>query len=202
MMQQGANYMSYFKPPPTGKKPTDKGVKRIVRELLAGNKVVEIPGYSSLYEFTKANEEAITEQLSNSQILDGFAKFAWVRNMRRMRKSKKEWEKFFSKLKTKVQDEKELTYLLFRMDVKSDVDGKADSHAGLVKSVSMGEDGVWSYTYVDSNQPTSDITVTYDSNTGEVTSDNANAAKYIPHLDRHIRVDKMVRARKKFCEEN
>lgn len=71
-----AAYLAIFKPELP--KPNKKDAYDIVLALRMGRKVVTVPGYRNLYEFSRAHRDVIQQRLERWQIGDGFMRQQWA----------------------------------------------------------------------------------------------------------------------------
>ncbi len=76
--QRNANSLAVFLP----NEPRPRDVKYLVEELKRGNRVVEIPGYRNLKEFSAIHYRLIQKELEQWQKKDGFLRFRWIRGLR------------------------------------------------------------------------------------------------------------------------
>lgn len=74
---RNAAYLAQFRPDLP--RPTDENtLKRMVVDLRKGKKIVVIPGYRNLGEFSASNYQAIQNKLEDWQETDGILHFQWV----------------------------------------------------------------------------------------------------------------------------
>jgi hypothetical protein len=78
-MQRSAIYLSRFRPELP--RPDREGVERILKDLVHQRQVVEIPGYSSFFEFTRDHQAQVQRELDLWQIRDGFVNQQWIRGL-------------------------------------------------------------------------------------------------------------------------
>jgi hypothetical protein len=78
-LTRAALFLSYFEP--ERPEPDGRGVRRIVRSLLAADRVVPIPGFSCLRDFSLANRTLVQSLLDRRQLRDGVLLFAWVNGL-------------------------------------------------------------------------------------------------------------------------
>jgi hypothetical protein len=69
-------YLAIFRPELP--KPSKKKAYDIVLALRMGRKVVTVPGYRNLYEFSRAHKDVIQQRLERWQIGDGFIRQQWA----------------------------------------------------------------------------------------------------------------------------
>ena len=70
-MTMAANYLAIFRPD-IQKKPTIKEVRQILKHLRNRDRIVEIPGYQNLYEFSKDNAILFEAELNLWSLIDSF----------------------------------------------------------------------------------------------------------------------------------
>lgn len=66
---------------PNCQKPNKVIARKIIHAIAAGTRVVEIPGYKNLSEFSKDWTPEIQLKLEEWQRVDGFLKFAWIQGL-------------------------------------------------------------------------------------------------------------------------
>lgn len=79
LFQRSAIYLAVFKPEQP--KPDVVLARKIIHALAAGRRVVEIPGYKNMSEFSKDWQKEIQRKLEAWQREDGFLKFAWIQGL-------------------------------------------------------------------------------------------------------------------------
>ncbi len=79
LFQRSALYLAVFKPELP--KPDKVLARKIIHAIAAGKRVVEIPGYQNLSEFSKDWAPEIQSKLEAWQRQDGFLKFAWIQGL-------------------------------------------------------------------------------------------------------------------------
>ncbi len=107
--QRNSHYLALFQP--DQKKEEPRFYKRLIRLMVKGKKVVKIPGYKNLKEFSKTYRKYIQRQLNKWQLKDGFLKFAWVNGLQgRSSTTPEKLENMMDKLYQIVEGQKNLTY--------------------------------------------------------------------------------------------
>lgn len=79
LFQRSAIYLSVFRPELP--KPDKANAKKIIHAIAAGKRVVEIPGYTNMTEFSNDWKNEIQAKLEAWQREDGFLKFAWIQGI-------------------------------------------------------------------------------------------------------------------------
>ncbi len=76
---RNALYLVYFEPekPPPG--PGE--AKAVVRSVMKGSRVVMIPGYRCLADYSRDHRKVIQRMLERRQLHDGIVRFAWVNGL-------------------------------------------------------------------------------------------------------------------------
>lgn len=79
LFQRSALYLVVFRPELP--KPNKALARKIIHAIAAGRRVVEVPGYKNLSEFSKDWAAEIQSKLEAWQREDGFLKFAWIQGL-------------------------------------------------------------------------------------------------------------------------
>jgi len=74
--QRNAAYLTIYRPDKA--RPSERKLKRLVKDIRKGRKVIEIPGYSNFKEFSRDNYEEIQKNLESWQRIDGMVFQHWV----------------------------------------------------------------------------------------------------------------------------
>ncbi len=80
LYQRAAWYLVVFRPELP--KPTTQQAAELIHQIAAGTKIVEIPGYSNFYYFSRDFKSEIQAKLEEWQQVDGFLKFAWIEGLK------------------------------------------------------------------------------------------------------------------------
>ena len=75
LFQRNALYLTYYSP--QKERPSYSEVKRLIRKIRLGRSVVEIPGFTSFYEFSFHYTKEIQHELNYWQIHDGVLLSKW-----------------------------------------------------------------------------------------------------------------------------
>lgn len=142
LFQRAALYVTVYRP--ELEKPNELEAKKIVHLIAAGTKVVEIPGYKNLNEFSRDWSELIQAKLEEWQLVDGFLKFAWIKGLSgstdiKPKKLKAKWDYFYEK----VEEEENIEWAMIQLKGIS-------SHSMLMLSIAKSETE-YNVNYLDSN---------------------------------------------------
>ena len=78
--ERNAVMLAVFKPELP--QPTSTEAKKIIKDLRSTKKVIEIPGFNNLTEFSTAYKNEIVSSLEAWQLNDGIFSFAWIRGLK------------------------------------------------------------------------------------------------------------------------
>lgn len=187
---RNAAYLAKFRPdlaPPT----TEQEYKKIVAEIRKGNRVVTVPGFKNLREFSISAYAQIQHKLEDWQKADGIMRFQWVAGLSGS-----------SEVKDPAQLTKKMNELFERVSTGEVVYQKLQmpgivSHAWLVVGMTKTADGyqldVLDSNYVGTRKITfrEGMTSFYDYNYGE----------FVPYTGKHKEEAKLRRAVNKECKE-
>lgn len=113
--ERSSNYLAYFAPQYS--KPSSKQAKKIIRELMLRKRVVTIPGYENLYEFSKDQQKLIQRQLNLWQVRDALLNQAWILGLSGKHKTTaKKLEAIMDKLYGRYQ--KEQAQIFVKLQIK------------------------------------------------------------------------------------
>ncbi|MGE3975204.1 MAG: hypothetical protein AB7F59_11830 [Bdellovibrionales bacterium] len=79
LFQRASLYLVVFRPELS--KPALTQAKLLIHSIAAGKRVIEIPGYSNMLDFSRDYESLIQSKLEEWQKIDGFLKFAWIQGL-------------------------------------------------------------------------------------------------------------------------
>lgn len=150
--QRAANYLAVFRPDLP--KPTEDEAFFLVFRLTQMNRVVEIPGYANLHEFSSDFERVIQERLEFWQAWDGFFNQAWIRGLSggtRMRAGKMAAR--MDRLYQEVEGSHRIVFQMLQLE-------GITSHSWLVAGVTKIANGYLLH-IVDSNAPLATRTFLY-----------------------------------------
>ena len=190
-LQRSATYLSVYRPDLP--KATAKEADQIVQLLAANSRVVEIPGYENLYQFSREHWSIIQRKLERWQKVDGFLKWEWIRNMSSMPSMSpvrlKESMDSFSEL---VNQKSEIPWVMLM------VPGFV-AHAYLILGMTPSADG-YVLEVIDSNHPTETLKVSY--KTGTRTINVPDLKEVAPYIGRHSDHKAFMQARVAYCSGN
>ncbi len=73
---RNAAYIVRFRPDLAA--PTEAEAKKIIKDIRSAKKIVEVPGFANLYDFSRSHDELILRELEAWQRKDGFVNQQWV----------------------------------------------------------------------------------------------------------------------------
>jgi hypothetical protein len=144
LFQRASIYLAVFRPELA--KPSLDQAKAIVYSLAAGKKVVEIPGYSNMYNFSHSWQKVIQSQLEEWQLVDGFLKFKCIEGL--SGSTSDDPTKilgFMSQFMTAVEQNHQILWTMLQLSGIS-------SHAALLIDVAQSPK-VYTLSHIDSNFP-------------------------------------------------
>jgi len=183
--QRNAVYLSVFKPELS--KPSQTEIRELVRQLIANKHVVEIPGYSSIREFTTEQETIITDELSKWEMReDGF----WqgeITTLVRSTQIPEKLSKQMDELYVRVTQNHEIVYQMLKGT------GIGNNHAWLVLQIKRLSNGGYELTTKDPNFPNTLITYIYRVGDSYFSSDMSFPVSTLAHFVPHTRADDELR---------
>ena len=142
--QRNAAYLTAYAP--QKERPTEAEAKEIIKDIRFGRKVIEIPGFDSFYDFSRAHRGLIQKRLNAWQRKDGFVNQQWIVGLAGASKtSPKKLKKKMDDLYKDVQNG-EVVYQ--KLQIKGIV-----AHAWLVIGMEKTHNG-YEIAVIDSNSPT------------------------------------------------
>ncbi len=146
MLQRNALYLAVYLP--NEPKPSKYEARILISDLIIAGAVVEIPGYSNFFDFTKDFSDEIQSALDTWQLTDGGLMFGWVRGVSGQTKvSPKELKKMMDESYDLVKNKNQIIYQ------KLQIPG-ITSHAWLVVDMTkLQEQDGYALEVVDSNYP-------------------------------------------------
>jgi hypothetical protein len=73
---RNAAYIVRFRPDLTA--PSETEAKRIIKDIRSAKKIIEVPGFANLYDFSRSYDDLILKELEAWQRKDGFVNQQWV----------------------------------------------------------------------------------------------------------------------------
>ena len=112
--QRSATYLSVYRPDLS--KPTLAQAKDIIHAIRWNDHVVEIPGYATLYDFSKDWHKEIQDELNRWQFRDATLRFAWVRGLWNSPfGNAAKLESIMHRLYTEVEEKSRITYMKLQL---------------------------------------------------------------------------------------
>lgn len=195
--QRAAWYLASFDPARPAPSPVE--AKRIIRQLVARNAVVVIPGFRDLFAFSKAYEREIQAALDAWQIRDSVINQAYVRGLsgrarfRRPAGMKARLDEVFREfLAAKAKGD--VLFLMLQMR------GIA-SHASLLHAMEASADGGYRMGMVDSNFPERIVEYVYRPGDLELSPANVDVDDYasVPYAGYARDLHRIHRAVERSC---
>jgi hypothetical protein len=187
-LQRAATYLAIYRPDLP--KPNSAQVSKILKDLRKLKKVVTIPGYSNLWDFSRDFEAEFTKMLSAWQLSDSIFKFGWVRGLAGKSKLKpNQFKSDMDELFVEVEGKGRIAYQM--LQVKGLV-----AHAWLVISMTPTRNG-YTLEVVDSNSKK-----VYNVNYKYGSSQIKYSWNVVPHLRRTGDFKKISKSLKKFCSDH
>ncbi len=139
---RNATYLAIYKP--NLPKPNAAEAKKIIKLIRKAEKIVIIPGYKNLYDFSYEYENEIQEELEDWQKASGTIGFQWIKGLAgSTKKNKDEFKKNMDELYKRVNLNKDIVYQ------KLQIEGIM-AHAWLVTRMDKTQNGYLVYV-IDSN---------------------------------------------------
>lgn len=198
---RNAVYLAYFspdKPKPDFDTKSERkshdaeglSIKEIIKTIKSGDRVVEIPGYRNLREFSAENAFEIQATLEAWQREDGFLNQKWVLGLFRPRTVKP--EKLESQMHD-LYDEIQAGNIVYQMLQLKGI----TAHAWLVVGMERTSNGYTLYVR-DSNFPSNINRVAYQF--GDSTINQWDYGKFVPHTGNRGEENGLKKARTRFCD--
>ncbi|EQC47533.1 hypothetical protein [Bacteriovorax sp. Seq25_V] len=181
---RNANYLAVFNP----SKPALEDPTALIKKIRKGKEVVEIPGFSSLEQFSRYYEEEIQKVLESWQLIDGAVNQQWIVGLwGKSEVSPENMEKRMNKLYARVS-QGEVVYQ------KLQIDG-IDAHAWLVIDMAKTANG-YKLLVVDSNYRSTDV---YTFEKGDRSFEHPYYGKFVPYTGRMAEERRLKKTRAEFC---
>ncbi len=185
--QRAAEYLVVFKP---DQKMLDEfEAETVIQKLVQLNQVVDIPGYQSLYDFSRDYEKQIQKALNDWEIRDGFIRQAWIRGLAgKTSVSAEKLKNIMDQTFDSVENHHWITFL--KLQLKG-----ITAHAWLVTNIEKNADG-YTLTYIDSNRP--HLILSYKYNFGD-TSFKGYGGIFVPYLEFNKELGQISKAKYDYC---
>ena len=194
--QRNASYLAVFRP--ELQKPTANEASKLIDQIYSKKKVVEIPGYSNLQEFSTDFAPEIKKRLKESQKFDGLVRQTWINTL--TGKTETDPEKLKATLDdiyNEVMNLKRITYLKLKYT-------KFDIHAWLVVKMTVlpSPDEGYELDIIDSNFSGEILKRTY--RMGDKSLDlgyeiGNQAAHLVPYVERQDEFKEYTKNIVKYC---
>lgn len=186
---RNATYIANFAPNEPAL--NEEQTKELIKEIRKADRVVTIPGYTSLKDFSRVNEELIQRELESWQRYDGFIRQQWVVGLWGLRKLPAHKMKArMQHLYDYVQIKGSIAYL--KLQLKG-----LPAHSWLVIGMSKRSDG-FELRIIDSNYRSP---ISYRYRFGDKYFDSPGYGRFVPYLGKVKESRKIREIRKSFCQE-
>ncbi len=184
---RAALYLVYFEP--DAPKPGQREVREIVSSVMDARRVVEIPGYENLREFSQEHGESIQKVLERRQLSDGILRFAWVDGLSG---SSSAAPAKLEALMDRIHAETRVGLAYVKLQVPG-----LDAHSLVFTRMEPIPGGGYRCTYLDSNWPGAR---TWEYRTGLGTASGLCGAPGIPYLQRSGELARMRKLVSRFAD--
>lgn len=183
-----AAYLAIFRPDLP--KPTKDEAYDIVLAIRMGRKVVEVPGYRNLYEFSRAHRDVIQQRLERWQVGDGFMRQQWAVGLwGGSRVSAEELSERMDDLYEEVVEDNDVAYQV--LQIKGVV-----AHAWLVVDMEKTAKG-YNLLVIDSNSMSTKV---YRYQRGMTNFNYPYWGRFVPRTGKKSELIKMKKTISKFCK--
>ena len=173
-------------------KPSPLLAQSLIKNIRLGNKIVEIPGFNTIEEFTSFYQKQIQRELEAWQIYDGVVLGRWIDGLEgNTRESPKVLKNMMDNLFHYIEMTKQIAYQ--KLQIKG-----ITSHAWLVVSMKEMSNG-YEINYIDSNHPQDILNYSY--KFGDDSFEIKNYGNFVPYLEYTLETDQLLRVGNKFCEK-
>lgn len=169
---RAALYLVYFEP---GKpKPDARTARRAIRSVMDADRVVGIPGYSCLRDFSTDHRKEIQRVLEKRQLFDGILRFAWVDGLSGSHRVEA------ARLGVLMDGIHAVTSCEGLAYVKLQIRG-IDAHSLVVTEMEPLQGGGYRCCFLDSNWPLERV---WNYRPGQVTASSVTGMPGVPYLQR------------------
>lgn len=186
-LQRAAFYLTTYNP--TEPKCSKKEAKKIIRNLIKGNKVSEVNGFTNFYGFSREYQDVIQRYLNLWQLTDGILFWQWINGLSGCyNTTPAKLKKYMDEIYEEVAIKNRIAY------VKLQIKG-LDSHALLITAITpLGDNQGYIFSYIDSNCPAEIKAYTYINGDTQLKLMNGS----VPYLQREGDIDKYLIAINKY----
>ncbi len=184
---RNAAYVVRFRPDLAA--PTEAEAKKIIKSIRSAKKIIEVPGFANLYDFSRSYDDLILRELEAWQRKDGFINQQWVAGLSGSSNIKPEaLEKRMDELFTRIQAG-EVVYQKLQMP-------GVVAHAWLVLGMTQTSDG-YQMLVLDSNTYSPD---TYTYRRGMTSFNYHGFSHFVPYTGKTKEETKLKRIVAKDCD--
>ncbi len=163
-------------------------IQEIVKTIRKGKRVVTIPGYADLKEFSRIYEDEIQAEIEKWQRIDGLVRQQWVVGLWGRRRLPAKKLRHRMEYLYDYMQQGNIAYLMLQLKGFS-------SHGWLVSSMERFDKG-YKLTIIDSNYPDP---VYYYYRFGDTFFQRPGYGQFIPYLAKKDEMEKLKKARAEFC---
>jgi hypothetical protein len=186
--QRNALYLTIFRP--DHKIPPIFELKRIIRDIRDGLKIVTIDGFHNFNEFTEVYRDLIQHELNSWQLFDGIILGKWIDGLSGTTTTRPEiLKEYMDSLFDYVSAKKKIAYQ--KLQIKG-----ITSHAWLVIGTSKNSVGM-EIGYIDSNSPNMSQNYTY--LYGDTSFYTKSYGQFVPYLEFKREENRLLSIAKNFC---
>jgi hypothetical protein len=189
-LTRAALYLAWFEP--CLPRPDEEAARMLISTLMSADRVIAIPGYSCLRDFSSDHRRSVQRQLDRMQLSDGILRFAWIDGLAGSSEvSAVEMKRRMDAIYEETS-ENGLAY------VKLQVPG-LDAHSWIVTEMEPVPGGGFRCRHIDSNFPGS---WTWEYRFGDQRIDYGNHGRLgVPHLQRSRELLRMKRVIDRFVAQ-
>ena len=171
--------------------PSEREVKKIIKAIRKGKKVVEIGGYENINDFSYANADHMQRELEKWQKGDGFLRQQWAVGLWGSSEiSEENMKERMDDLYTYVKVEGKIAYQM--LQIKG-----IESHAWLVFDIEKTSRG-YDIQVLDSNYQRSQV---YSYTEGMTSFNHSYYGDFVPYTGKKSEFNKSLKAVKKYCNK-
>ena len=185
---RNATYLTIFRP--ELERPSKEETYNIIHKIRLGKKVITIPGYRDMIEFTSLNQELVQKQLNAWQRHDSLVNMGWLQGIlgsttNSPQKLKKKMEKLYKYVKNG-----NIAFQVLQLK-------GVNAHAWLVIDMYKTNTG-YDLEVIDSNSPLS--TNSYRYTEGMKSFNYSGFGDFIPYTYKKLELKRLKKVAKKYCK--
>ena len=186
--QRNALYLTIFRP--DLEIPSVNEIKKIIKDIRSGLKIVTIAGYKNFKEFTEANRSLIQNELNSWQLYDGIILGKWIDGLSGSTTTRADiLKEYMDILFDYVSVKKKIAYQ--KLQIKG-----ITSHAWLVIGTTKTSNGM-EIGYIDSNSP--NMSKNYSYLIGDISFYTKSYGQFVPYLEFKREENRLSSIAKNFC---